>query len=294
MVALEAIRMVERLAQRAMMRPPAAEQQDKKKDRRSKRLPAGRIRVHDPDDLAEYVVQHAEDLPELRVVLAKTLGVTDDMRFRTHQAFERLMDTAVELADDDRWAASDRTRLAREALGYSGPLAGLRLAVLHGRLPADEKDRVMRSFADGGVEAGRERALFATQVVHAWQRAAFAQRDGEGIEARRDARRERGECLALGQFAGVAQHGLERHARAHEAVRIGEQAVGEREQPAVGARFSAQARDRRLCVGACAARERARIDGRRPPVPALRLSYHRSGLGVPRAGHVPLRPAHPR
>src|SRR5215472_12330618 len=33
-----------------------------------------------------------------------------------------------------------------------GPLAGLRLAVLHGRLPPDEKDRVMRSFAQGAVD----------------------------------------------------------------------------------------------------------------------------------------------
>ncbi len=32
----------------------------------------------------------------------------------------------------------------------SGPLAGLRTAVLHGRLPPDEKDRTMRAFAAGG------------------------------------------------------------------------------------------------------------------------------------------------
>jgi ATP-dependent DNA helicase RecG len=41
-----------------------------------------------------------------------------------------------------------------------GPLAGLRLAVLHGRLPADEKDRVMRSFAQGAVDV-----LVTTTVV---------------------------------------------------------------------------------------------------------------------------------
>ena len=34
-----------------------------------------------------------------------------------------------------------------------GPLHGLRIGVLHGRLPADEKDAVMRSFAAG--DAGR-------------------------------------------------------------------------------------------------------------------------------------------
>ena len=41
-----------------------------------------------------------------------------------------------------------------------GPLAGLRVAVLHGRLPADEKDAVMRAF-----EAGEVDVLVATTVV---------------------------------------------------------------------------------------------------------------------------------
>jgi ATP-dependent DNA helicase RecG len=41
-----------------------------------------------------------------------------------------------------------------------GPLKGLRLAVLHGRLPADDKDTVMRSFAAGEVDV-----LVATTVV---------------------------------------------------------------------------------------------------------------------------------
>jgi ATP-dependent DNA helicase RecG len=41
-----------------------------------------------------------------------------------------------------------------------GPLAGLRLAILHGRLPADEKDTVMRAFAAGDVDV-----LVATTVV---------------------------------------------------------------------------------------------------------------------------------
>jgi ATP-dependent DNA helicase RecG len=42
----------------------------------------------------------------------------------------------------------------------AGPLAGLRLAVLHGRLPADEKDKVMLSFAAGTVDV-----LVTTTVV---------------------------------------------------------------------------------------------------------------------------------
>ena len=41
-----------------------------------------------------------------------------------------------------------------------GPLAGLRVEVLHGRLPADVKDDVMRRFAAGGVDV-----LVATTVI---------------------------------------------------------------------------------------------------------------------------------
>jgi ATP-dependent DNA helicase RecG len=41
-----------------------------------------------------------------------------------------------------------------------GPLAGLRLRVLHGRLPTDEKDAAMRAFADGLADV-----LVATTVV---------------------------------------------------------------------------------------------------------------------------------
>jgi ATP-dependent DNA helicase RecG len=42
----------------------------------------------------------------------------------------------------------------------SGPLAGLRVGVLHGRLPAEEKDSVMRAFAAGDLDV-----LVATTVV---------------------------------------------------------------------------------------------------------------------------------
>jgi ATP-dependent DNA helicase RecG len=41
-----------------------------------------------------------------------------------------------------------------------GPLAGLRLAVLHGRLPTEEKDKVMLAFADGQVDV-----LVTTTVI---------------------------------------------------------------------------------------------------------------------------------
>jgi ATP-dependent DNA helicase RecG len=46
------------------------------------------------------------------------------------------------------------------ALLERGPLAGVRLAVLHGRLPADEKDRVMLAFAGGSIDV-----LVTTTVV---------------------------------------------------------------------------------------------------------------------------------
>jgi len=42
----------------------------------------------------------------------------------------------------------------------SGPLAGLRLGVLHGRLPADDKDAIMRDFAAGKLDV-----LVATTVI---------------------------------------------------------------------------------------------------------------------------------
>jgi ATP-dependent DNA helicase RecG len=41
-----------------------------------------------------------------------------------------------------------------------GPLAGLRLRVMHGRLPADDKDAAMRAFADGSADV-----LVSTTVV---------------------------------------------------------------------------------------------------------------------------------
>jgi ATP-dependent DNA helicase RecG len=47
-----------------------------------------------------------------------------------------------------------------EPLLSAGPLAGLRLGVLHGRLPGDEKDAVMRSFSGGSLDV-----LVATTVV---------------------------------------------------------------------------------------------------------------------------------
>jgi ATP-dependent DNA helicase RecG len=67
------------------------------------------------------------------------------------------------LAESASFAASARPALAVLDLAGElsrGPLAGLRLAVLHGRLPSDEKDRVMLAFAQGAVDV-----LVTTTVV---------------------------------------------------------------------------------------------------------------------------------
>ena len=59
----------------------------------------------------------------------------------------------------------DAGRPARAVLDMAaeladGPLAGLRMRILHGRMPADDKDAAMRAFADGSVDV-----LVATTVV---------------------------------------------------------------------------------------------------------------------------------
>jgi ATP-dependent DNA helicase RecG len=77
--------------------------------------------------------------------------------------------------DDDPAADDDTDTIPRSSQGlrqqalavtdvaatlYSGPLAGLRVALLHGRLHPDEKDQVMREFS-----AGRIDVLVATTVI---------------------------------------------------------------------------------------------------------------------------------
>jgi ATP-dependent DNA helicase RecG len=66
-------------------------------------------------------------------------------------------------ADSDGDEAPARPPLAVLSVApklASGPLAGLRLAVLHGGLHPDEKDRVMRGFASGDIDV-----LVATTVI---------------------------------------------------------------------------------------------------------------------------------
>ena len=67
-----------------------------------------------------------------------------------------------ELADDDE-SASRRAPVAVAdvaAMLVEGPLADLRVFMLHGRLPADEKDDLMRRFAAGDIDV-----LVATTVI---------------------------------------------------------------------------------------------------------------------------------
>ena len=59
---------------------------------------------------------------------------------RTGTGLSSVVDVAADLAD--------------------GPLRGLRIGVLHGRLPAEEKERTMRAFADGDIDV-----LVSTTVI---------------------------------------------------------------------------------------------------------------------------------
>ena len=85
-----------------------------------------------------------------------------------HQAYvvcPRIGD-AEPAAEDDVASTSENSRRPPLAVTEvapmleAGPLHGLRMGVLHGRLPADVKDEVMRSFAAGALDV-----LVATTVV---------------------------------------------------------------------------------------------------------------------------------
>ena len=70
-------------------------------------------------------------------------------------------DTALGGPDDDGGLGRPPLAVLDVAPALAqGPLAGLRLRVMHGRLPADDKDAAMRSFADGSADV-----LVSTTVV---------------------------------------------------------------------------------------------------------------------------------
>jgi ATP-dependent DNA helicase RecG len=96
--------------------------------------------------------------------------ITEEVR-AGHQAYvvcPRIGEAAAAGEDVDGPPPSDSDSDRRSPLAVldvapalvEGPLHGLRVAILHGRLPADEKDTVMRAFAAGEVDV-----LVATTVV---------------------------------------------------------------------------------------------------------------------------------
>jgi ATP-dependent DNA helicase RecG len=85
-----------------------------------------------------------------------------------HQAYVVCPRIGPGVADDDEEPPTDDEPARRPPLAVTevapllaeGPLHGLRIGVLHGRLPTDEKDAVMRSFAAGDLDV-----LVATTVI---------------------------------------------------------------------------------------------------------------------------------
>jgi ATP-dependent DNA helicase RecG len=100
---------------------------------------------------------------------AQAVGRADSRAGRGAPGFAE--DEGIRLADDggfDLGNLGETEQPRRPALAVTdvaaelkgGPLAGLRLGVLHGRLASDEKDKVMLAFADGHVDV-----LVTTTVV---------------------------------------------------------------------------------------------------------------------------------
>jgi ATP-dependent DNA helicase RecG len=85
-----------------------------------------------------------------------------------HQAYVVCPRIGTGGAEEDEEPPSDNEPARRPPLAVTevapllaeGPLHGLRIGILHGKLPADEKDAVMRSFAGGDLDV-----LVATTVI---------------------------------------------------------------------------------------------------------------------------------
>jgi len=85
-----------------------------------------------------------------------------------HQAYVVCPRIGTAGAEEDEEPPGDNEPARRPPLAVTevapllaeGPLHGLRIGILHGRLPADEKDTVMRSFAAGDLDV-----LVATTVI---------------------------------------------------------------------------------------------------------------------------------
>jgi ATP-dependent DNA helicase RecG len=85
-----------------------------------------------------------------------------------HQAYVVCPRIGTGGAEEDEEPPSDNEPARRPPLAVTevapllaeGPLHGLRIGILHGKLPTDEKDAVMRSFAGGDLDV-----LVATTVI---------------------------------------------------------------------------------------------------------------------------------
>ena len=119
-------------------------------------LPAGRqpiqtnvVPVHDkPDWLVRAWQRVREEVERGRqvYVVCSRIGDTDDPTTDDPTTD----DAASDDAEGDRPDPVSVLTLHEELAG--GELSGLRTAVLHGRMPADEKDATMREFADGKLD----------------------------------------------------------------------------------------------------------------------------------------------
>lgn len=78
------------------------------------------------------------------------------------EADAALFDPKADATESARRAASVEA-LAKELA--EGPLAGLRIGVMHGRLPGEEKDKIMRRFAAGPSGADPIDVLISTTVI---------------------------------------------------------------------------------------------------------------------------------
>jgi ATP-dependent DNA helicase RecG len=108
---------------------------------------------------------HVVPLAERPHYLARTWQRVKEEVAAGRQAYvvcPRIGDEASSDADDEL-AGDGRAPVAVLDLAAelsAGPLAGVRLGILHGRLPAEEKEKVMLAFADGFVDV-----LVTTTVV---------------------------------------------------------------------------------------------------------------------------------
>lgn len=95
-------------------------------------------------------------------VVAPRISSGDDSDFTTFGLTAKELQMARRMSGETE--TSEKTSMHSVAelfpMLHSGPLAGLRLAQLHGRLPADEKERTMGEFAAGKIDV-----LVTTTVI---------------------------------------------------------------------------------------------------------------------------------